>query len=87
MNAYLAGLYEVGGSILLVLGLGTRLISIPIIVVMLVAIFKVYLGNGFEASSNGFEIPIYYLTMLFTLFTFGAVKFSTDFFTGRATLA
>lgn len=87
LNAYLAGLSEVGGSVLLLLGLGTRLISIPLMVVMLVAIFTVHLSNGFEASENGFEIPLYYLTILFTLFTFGAGKFSIDFFIGRATLA
>ncbi len=78
LNAYLAGITEISGVFLLILGLGTRLISIPLMVTMLVAIFTVHLGNGFEAGSNGFEIPFYYLIMLFTLFVYGPGKFSID---------
>ncbi len=77
-NAYMAGITEVTGVILLTLGLGTRLISIPLMVVMLVAIFTVHIGNGFEAGNNGFEIPLYYLVMLFTLFVYGPGKISVD---------
>ncbi len=87
LNAYMSASTEVGGAILLLLGLGTRLISIPLIVVMLVAIFTVHLGNGFEASNNGFEIPLYYLIMLVTLLVYGGGKISADFFIKRATLA
>lgn len=87
LNAYLAGTTEIAGSVLLIIGLGTRIITIPLMIVMLVAIFTVHLSNGFEASDNGFEIPLYYLTMLFALFIFGAGKFSIDFFIRRATLA
>jgi len=54
---------------------------------VLVAVFTVHLGNGFEAGNNGFEIPLYYLTMLFTLLIFGGGKISIDFFISRATLA
>lgn len=87
LNAYMSASTEVGGAILLLLGLGTRLISIPLMVVMLVAIFTVHLGNGFEASNNGFEIPLYYLIMLVTLLVYGGGKISADFFIKRATLA
>ncbi len=78
LNAYLAAGTETLGVILLFLGLGTRLISIPLMIVMLVAIFTVHFVNGFEAGSNGYEIPLYYLIMLFTLFVFGGGKFSLD---------
>jgi len=78
LNAYLAAGTESTGFILLFLGLGTRLISIPLIFVMLVAIFTVHLGNGFEAGSNGCEIPLYYLLMLFSLLITGAGKISLD---------
>ena len=80
LNAYLAGITEVAAVLLLFLGLGTRLISIPLIFVMLVAIFTVHIGNGFEAGDNGFEIPLYYLLMLFSLFVFGGGKYSLDYF-------
>lgn len=70
-NAYAAATTELTGAILLLIGFGVRLISIPLMVVMLVAIFTVHLPGGFEAGNNGFEIPLYYLIMLFTLFVYG----------------
>ena len=78
LNAYLAGITEVAGVILLVLGLGTRLISVPLIFVMLVAIFTVHIGNGFEAGNNGFEIPLYYIIMFVVLIVYGGGKYSVD---------
>jgi putative oxidoreductase len=87
VNTYLSATTDAVGSVLLVLGLGTRLISIPLMVVMLVAIFTVHIGNGFESGNNGFEIPLYYLIMLFTLLIYGGGKISADFFVKRATLA
>ena len=78
LNAYLAASTEMAAVILLPLGLATRLISIPLIITMLVAIVIVHLGNGFEAGSNGFEIPLYYLLMLFALLINGAGKISLD---------
>ena len=78
LNAYLAGITEFSGSILLLLGLGTRIISLPLMFVMLVAIFTVHIGNGFAAGNNGFEIPLYYLLMLFSLVVNGAGRLSVD---------
>jgi len=78
-NAYLSVSTEIGGTILLILGLGTRLISVPLMIVVLVAIGTVHLHNGFEASDNGFEIPLYYFIMLFTLLIYGGGKISIDF--------
>ena len=82
-NAYMAASTEMAGVFLLFLGLGTRLISIPLIITMTVAIVTVHLGNGFEASNNGFEIPLYYMIMLFALLVNGAGRYSVDFFLGR----
>jgi len=78
LNAYLAGITEGLGFILLLIGLGTRIISVPLMFVMLVAIFTVHIGNGFAAGSNGFEIPVYYFLMLFSLFIMGPGKLSVD---------
>jgi putative oxidoreductase len=78
LNAYLAASTEALGVVLLVLGLGTRLISLPLMFVMVIAILTVHLSHGFEAGSNGFEIPLYYLLMLFTLFVYGSGKISID---------
>lgn len=79
LNAYLAASTEMAGVVLLTLGLATRIISIPLIVVMLVAIATVHFGNGFEAGNNGFEIPLYYILMLFALLINGGGKISLDY--------
>lgn len=79
-NAYLAAITEASGVVLLILGLGTRLISIPLMLTMVVAIVTVHWANGFEAGENGYEIPLYYLLMLFTLLILGPGKASADEF-------
>ncbi len=78
LNAYLAASTELLGVVLLTLGLFTRLISLPLIVVMVVAITTVHLGHGFSAGDNGFEIPLYYMLFLAIFASFGAGKFSLD---------
>ncbi len=50
--AYLATATEVAGALLLLFGFGTRLISIPLIFTMLVAIFKVHWVNGWQAIAD-----------------------------------
>lgn len=82
--AYLTGITELLGFILLAIGLGTRLISIPLIIVMLVAIFTVHISNGFAAGDNGYEIPLYYGIMLFTLLIYGPGRLSADYLIFRA---
>lgn len=79
LSAYLSAGTEASGIVLLSLGLGTRLISIPLIINMVVAIITVHWPNGFDAGNNGFEIPVYYMVMLFTLLIFGPGKSSVDY--------
>ncbi|EAQ98975.1 HvfX family Cu-binding RiPP maturation protein [Congregibacter litoralis] len=52
MLAYLAAYSEAIGALLLLLGLATRWISIPLIVVMLVAIFAVHWDHGWAAIAD-----------------------------------
>lgn len=78
LNAYLAASTEALGVLLLTIGLGTRLIAVPLMMVMVVAIVTVHLPHGFSAADNGFEIPFYYLLMLFVLASHGSGKFSID---------
>ena len=80
LNAYMSATTEILGVVLLTLGLFTRLISIPLIVVMVVAIMTVHLAHGFSAGDNGFEIPLYYMLFLFIFLSHGAGKFSIDYF-------
>ena len=80
LNAYMAASTEALGVILLTIGLFTRLISVPLMVVMVVAITTVHLAHGFSAGDNGFEIPLYYMLFLFIFTAHGAGKFSVDYF-------
>ena len=82
-QAYLATGTECLGVVLLIIGLGVRIISIPLIITMLVAIKTVHWGNGFEAGSNGYEIPLYYILMLVSLICTGAGKISVDYLIGK----
>lgn len=70
---------EIVGVVLLTIGLFTRIISLPLMVIMIVAIFIVHISNGFIAGNNGFEIPLYYLLFLSILASHGAGKFSLDY--------
>jgi len=79
LNAYMAASTEALGVILLTLGLFTRLISLPLIVVMIVAIVTVHLPHGFSAGDNGFEIPLYYMLFLALFASLGAGKLSLDY--------
>ena len=79
LNAYMAASTEALGVVLLTLGLFTRLISIPLIVVMIVAIVTVHLPHGFSAGDNGFEIPLYYMLFLALFASLGAGKLSLDY--------
>jgi putative oxidoreductase len=78
INAYMAVGTETLGFILLAIGFASRIISFPLIIVMLVAIFTVHFGNGWEASNNGFEIPFYYIMMLIVILIYGPGKYSLD---------
>ncbi|WP_151981080.1 HvfX family Cu-binding RiPP maturation protein [Acinetobacter guerrae] len=52
LMAILATSTEIAGAILLGLGFLTRVISFPLIIVMLVAIFTVHLPNGWQAIAD-----------------------------------
>ncbi len=78
VSAYLVAIFETAGVVLLALGLLTRLITIPLMIIMLVAIFAVHLPNGFSSAKNGFEIPLYYFIMLLALLILGPGSISID---------
>lgn len=65
---------EVGCSVLILLGLGTRVAVIPLIVTMLVAVFMVHGGDPFAKQEMGLHYLIVYVMLLFT----GSGKYSLD---------
>ncbi|GLR19624.1 DoxX family protein [Portibacter lacus] len=70
----LASFAEVLCAGFLVLGLFTRLATIPLIITMLVAIFVVHLNDPF----GKLESPLMYLTAYLAILLLGAGKFSLD---------
>ncbi|MBC9930073.1 DoxX family protein [Chitinophaga qingshengii] len=78
VSAYVVAITESAGVILLTLGLWVRYITLPLMFSMVVAIITVHWANGFEAGNNGFEIPLYYILMLFTLLVYGSGKAGLD---------
>lgn len=78
LNLYLVMAVEGIGGLLLIAGIFTRLITIPLIITMITAFFLVNLNNGFAASSFGVEVPLAYISVLFLLFSLGAGKYSLD---------
>ena len=75
--AGVVGSSEFFGGLCLAFGFLTRWATMPLIVTMLVAIFKVHLPNGFFAP-KGFEYPFVILGGLISLFLLGGGKASID---------
>ncbi len=75
---YIAGVLEVFGGLLLVLGLFTRGAALLLAIEMGVAIWKVHSSGGYLAVHN-YEFPLAMLTGCFALATVGAGMISIDY--------
>lgn len=78
LGAYTALFTETLGVIFLFFGFATRVISVPLMFLLGVAIATVHLHNGYEPGNNGFAIPLLYGLMLFSLFVRGPGRISID---------
>jgi putative oxidoreductase len=67
LSVAFAILAEVGGGLLLLLGVATDIAGILVVIDMLGAIVLVHLKNGFDASKNGFEHPFAVLAIALAL--------------------
>src|SRR5690606_10129790 len=65
---------EVGCSFLILIGLGTRLAAIPLIITMLVAVFIAHAGDPFAKQEMGLHYLLVYVMLLIT----GSGKYSLD---------
>lgn len=73
-SLYLAVFAEFFCSIFLLLGLGTRLALIPLIITMIVAVFIVHAADGFDKK----ELGLHYLLVYVFLLVSGPGKYSID---------
>jgi putative oxidoreductase len=76
--ALLAGLAEFGGGLLVLLGLLTPVGALAIIAVMIVAILRVHLANGFFNSNGGYEFNLTLIGIAVALIIAGAGSISLD---------
>ncbi len=70
---------EVFCSLLIILGLGTRLASIPLIITMLVAAFHAHGDDPFGTK----EKPLLFLLIFIVFLVFGSGKYSVDSLVSR----
>tara|TARA_R100000935_G_C2783034_1_gene142549 strand:+ start:193 stop:630 length:438 start_codon:yes stop_codon:yes gene_type:complete len=78
LSLALAVFAEVVCSILIFIGLGTRLASVPLIITMLVAVFMIHLNDPFVAQEPGLLFIFLYIPILFL----GGGRYSLDFLIG-----
>jgi putative oxidoreductase len=77
-HAWLAGLTELSGGLLIALGLVTTPAAAALIAVMTTAVLTVHLRNGFFSSNQGFEFNLALVAGLFALAGVGAGAWSLD---------
>jgi len=85
--AFFAGLGEVGGGLLMALGLGGALGPAIIVMVMLVAIFSVHISKGFFITNGGWELNATYIASAVTVAYVGNGAYSLDHALGIDVLA
>lgn len=71
-TALLVSVVEFVGGLALVTGLLTRWSSVALFLSMLVALFKVHLGNGFFVSNGGYEYALVLLAGLAVVWACGS---------------
>jgi len=91
LSAWVVGLVEFFGGLMLIAGAFVAVVTVLQIVVMLVALFTVHLPNGFNFINitgqtdtgpvfgmPGYEVNLLYIAGLLALFLYGASEWSVD---------
>src|SRR6267154_5248814 len=91
LTAWVSTLVEILGGLAILAGAFVAVVSVPLIVMMLVAMFSVHLRYGFSAINTigltadgpqfgppGYEVNLLYIACLLTLILGGAGPFSLD---------
>jgi putative oxidoreductase len=78
LQAFLAGLAEFGGGLLLAVGLGTPVAAALILTVMLVAVVSIHLPKGFWVTNGGYEYNLVIAAAVLALAFIGPGLYSVD---------
>jgi len=84
--AALAGLAELGGGLLMALGLFGPVGPALIVSVMIVAAVSVHWQNGLFAMANGIELPLVYATIAVAIGLTGSGQYALDALLGLTAL-
>lgn len=82
LHAPLVGYVELIGGILLAAGLFSRIISIPLIIAMLVALFVAHGASLGDIGNIVAQAPFNFLLASLMVLSFGAGKYSLDYLFG-----
>lgn len=81
--AYVVGLVELVCGLFLAVGFLTRLVAVPIIGFLAVAILTYHWQFGFAWQNRGFEYPLFWSIVVFHFLVRGGGKWSIDALIGR----
>jgi putative oxidoreductase len=81
--AWVVGILELGGGLLLAFGLLTRIAAAAIIVFLIVAIVIYHWPFGFNWEARGIEYPLFWAIVVFHFLIHGGGRFSLDALLGR----
>jgi putative oxidoreductase len=82
--AWMAGMAEATGGLLLALGAATPLAATLIVSVMLVAIVTVHWSKGYFNHNGGYELLLLYAVTALSIVLAGPGRFSIDAIVGRS---
>ncbi len=74
--AYVTAWVELLGGLLMLAGVWVREVAVLFVIVMLVAIFKVHLANGFNFMQGGYEFQLVLLLASLAMVFTGAGKYA-----------
>lgn len=90
LNAYLVGTLECVGGLFLILGLGSRLVSFFLAIIMVVALVTAHHEGAVQILSNPqvfmAQPPVTFLLVALVVFAFGPGRFSIDYLLERSWL-
>ena len=81
--AWVVGILELVCGLGLALGLLTRVVAVPIIVFLVVAIVTYHLDYGYNWESRGIEFPLFWALVVFHFLIRGGGAWSLDRLIGR----